>query len=425
MAEILALALPALGVLAAPPLYLLLDTAVVGRLGEHDLAALGAATTIQAQVTTQLTFLSYGTTARSARLFGAGRRKDAIAEGVQATWVALAVGIGLATLIVVFAPALTMWLADDPVVAHEATLWLRVAGCGVPLILATMAGNGWLRGIQNTRLPLVFTLLGIVPAALLVPLLVHRFGIVGSAYANLIGEIITAIGFLLCLYKMHDGSWKPDGTIMKKQLVMGRDLIARSLSFQVAFVSAAAVAARFGAASLGAHQIMLQLWSFISMVLDSLAIAAQTLIGAALGGISASHAHALGKKILAWSAVLAAIIAAIFGMGASVIPRIFTTADTVLAAMHYPWWMLVAAILIGGVVFALDGVLLGAGDVVFLRNATMLSALLGFIPGVWLAYHFDLGLTGVWGGLLAFLLLRLGFVVWRFQSLRWARAGAE
>ena len=423
--DVLRLALPALGVLAAAPLYLLLDTAVVGRLGEGDLAALGAATTIQAVVTTQLTFLSYGTTARSARLFGAGEKTAAIAEGVQATWVALAVGLVLSCIIVLLAPQFTLWLAADEFVAREATTWLRVAGCGIPLILMTMAGNGWLRGVQNTRLPLYFTLMGVVPSAVLVPFLVGHFGIVGSAWANLVGETLTSTAFVTCLCRWHRGSWKPQLKVMKKQLVMGRDLIARSLSFQIAFLSAAAVAGRFGSASLAAHQVLLQLWSFLTMVLDSLAIAAQALIGAALGAASARLARSVGYRITLWSTVVAAVMAVVFGAGYSVIPRIFTQSPAVLDVMTLPWWLMVSMIVLGGVVFALDGVLLGAGDVAFLRNATMAGVLTGFVPGVWLALVFDAGLAGVWMGLVAFMVLRLGFVVWRFTSMKWARQGVE
>ncbi|MCK7636817.1 MATE family efflux transporter [Corynebacterium sp. P7202] len=418
--EILGLALPALGVLAATPLYLLLDTAVVGRLGRHELAALGAATTIQAMVTTQLTFLSYGTTARSARLYGAGKRRDAVGEGVQATWVALAVGLVIAVVILAGAARFTGWLADDAVIAEEATAWLRVAGLGIPLILVTMAGNGWLRGIQNTRLPLWFTLAGVLPSAALVPYLVGHHGIVGSAWANLTGESITAILFLVCLSRMHGGGWRPNPGIMRRQLVMGRDLIARSLSFQVAFISAAAVAARFGAASLAAHQVMLQLWNFLSLVLDSLAIAAQALTGAALGAGTSGLARKVGTRVTVFSCGMAAVLAAVFALGHSLIPGLFTTDGETLRAMAGPWWLMVAMIVAGGVVFALDGVLLGAGDVAYLRNATIASVLLGFVPGVWLALFTGTGLTGVWCGLTAFMLLRLGFVVRRFRSMRWA-----
>ncbi|MGD7001034.1 MATE family efflux transporter [Corynebacterium halotolerans] len=423
--QILTLAVPTLGVLAANPLYLLLDTAVVGRLGAFELAALAAGTAIQSTVTTQLTFLSYGTTARSSRLFGAGRRRDAIAEGVQATWVALAVGVIIAAVVITAAPWLAFWLTGDQTVATETTSWLRIAAFGVPLSLVTMAGNGWLRGIRNTRSPLYYTLAGVIPGAILVPVLVARFGIQGSAMANLVGLSITAACFLAKLLRSHDGGWAPNGGIIRRQLVLGRDLILRSLSFQIAFLSAAAVAARFGAPSLAAHQILLQLWNFITLVLDSLAIAAQTLTGAALGAGSVGAARAVGKRVTAYSIIFAALLGVVFAVGAGVIPGIFTTDDAVLTAITSPWWLLVLMIILGGVVFALDGVLLGAADAAFLRNATIASVLLGFVPGVWLALLFDWGLTGVWCGLLAFISIRLIAVVWRFRSMRWAVVHVE
>lgn len=419
---IFGLALPALGVLAATPLYLLLDTAVVGRLGATDLAALGAATTIQAQVTTQLTFLSYGTTARSAKLFGAGRRADAVREGVQATWVALGVGLVLTAIVWLGAPTLSYWLAGDAAVAAEAARWLRVASLGIPLILATMAGNGWLRGIQNTRLPLLFTLLGIVPSAVLVPILVHRYGIVGSAWANLIGESITSVGFLGALLAAHRGSWRPELGIIRQQLSMGKDLIARSALMQVSFVSAAAVAGRFGAASLAAHQVLLQVWSFLTLVLDSLAIAAQSLVGAALGAASVTRARAIAVQVVRYSVVLAGGLSLLLLLGSGVLPSVFTSDDTVLDVMRVPWLLMCAMVVIGGVVFAYDGVLLGASDAAFLRNATLIAAAVGFLPLVWLSLLFNWGIVGVWCGLASFIVLRAVAVVWRFVSMKWAQS---
>ncbi|MEJ6012516.1 MATE family efflux transporter [Corynebacterium sp. H127] len=419
--QILGLALPALGVLAATPIYLLLDTAVVGRLGSTDLAALGAATTIQAQVTTQLTFLSYGTTARAARLFGAGKQSAAVLEGVQATWVAGVVGALLSLLVWFTAPTLSLWLAGDSVVASEATQWLRVASLGIPMILATMAGNGWLRGIQNTRLPLLFTLAGVIPSAALVPILVQHYGIVGSAWANLVGETITFLGFFAALLKAHKGSWLPRWSIISKQLAMGKDLILRSLLMQVSFVSAAAVAGRFGAVSLASHQILLQLWSFLTLVLDSLAIAAQALIGSALGAASISTARAIGEKIVRFSTLLAAGLGAALLAGTWVIPRIFTQDQDVLATMRGPWLLMCGMVVIGGVLFALDGVLLGASDAAFLRNATMAAALCGFLPAVWLSLAFGWGILGVWCGLASFIVLRAIAVIWRFRSMKWAK----
>ena len=418
--RVFGLALPALGVLAAMPLYLLLDTAVVGRLGASQLAALGAAAAVQSVVTTQLTFLSYGTTARSSRLFGSGDRQGAIAEGVQATYVALIVGFGLACIMWLFGGQIALWMTGNPETAQLTTAWLHVAALSIPITLVEMAGNGWLRGIQNTKKPLYFTLAGLIPGAIAVPAFVHWWGLVGSACANVLGMGIIALLFLLELKKQHTGSWRLRPSVIKRQLVLGRDLIIRSASLQVAFLSAAAVAARFGTAPLAAHQVMLQIWNFLTLILDSLAIAAQTLIGAALGAKSVDTARNAGQKIIVYSSVFSAGLAVIFALGAGLIPRIFTQDLHVLEAMRIPWWIMIAMVLAGGVLFAIDGVLLGAGDAAFLRTITVGSVLVGFLPGIWIAYALGFGLAGIWAGLAAFILLRTIAVVVRFYSMKWA-----
>lgn len=421
--KIFALAIPALGVLAATPLYVLLDTAVVGRLGGFELAALGAGTTIHSIVTTQLTFLSYGTTSRSARLYGQGKREDAISEGVQATWVAVVVGLVLLAIMLVGAPFFAQWLTGNPEVAAETTHWLRIAAIAIPLTLVVMAGNGWLRGVQDTRSPLMYTLAGIIPMAVLVPVLVHLLGLRGSAVANVVGMAIISACFLRRLVKEHRGSWRPSWNVIVQQLVMGRDLIVRSLSFQVAMLAAAAVAARFGTAALAAHQVLLQLWNFLVMIMDSLAIAAQTLTGAALGGGSALAARTVGRKITGYSAGFSVALAAVMAAGVAVIPQVFTSDSEVLATITGPWWLLVAMVILGGIVFALDGVLLGAADAAFLRNATVAAVLLGYLPGVLIAYYLQAGLVGVWCGLTAFMAARLLFVTVRFHNMKWAKTG--
>ncbi|AHI03286.1 multidrug transporter MatE [Corynebacterium falsenii DSM 44353] len=421
---ILGLAWPALVVLAATPLYLLWDTAVVGRLGALDLAALAAGATVLSTVTTQLTFLSYGTTARAARHYGAGRRSSAIYEGVQASWVAVGVGAVLAAIVFSFAPHIMGFFSSDATVVHLATQWMRVTCLSVIPALLVMAGNGWLRGMSNTRLPLYFTLAGVIPMAITVPWSVGCYGMVGSAYANVLGESIIAACFLgaLVVYWRREGDGRPlspQWNVIKAQLTMGRDLIARSLSFQVAFISAAAVAGRMGSAPLAAHQILLQLWNFLTLVLDSVAIAAQALVGAALGAGSARHARRVGNIVLRFSVAASVLLALCLGAGAGVIPRLFTQDPAVLSTMAGPWWMLVVLVLMGGVVFALDGVLLGAADVAFLRTATMVSVIVGFIPVVWMAYIFHWGLVGVWCGLLGFISIRLAAVVWRYRGSAW------
>ncbi|MDY5785193.1 MULTISPECIES: MATE family efflux transporter [unclassified Corynebacterium] len=423
--RILALALPALGVLAANPLYLLLDTAVVGRLGTEQLAALAAGTAVQSTVTTQLTFLSYGTTARASRLFGAGRRDEAVAEGVQASWVAVVVGFLLAAAVWVLGFRVAYALTNDATTAHAAAEWMRVAALAIPLTLLIMAGNGWLRGIQNTRLPLVLTLCGLIPGAVALPFLVARYGLVGSAMSNVFGMGITASLFLFVLARTHVGSWLPRPRVIAKQLVLGRDLILRSLSFQISFLAAAATAGRFGVAALAAHQILLQLWNFLSLVLDSLAIAAQTLTGSALGRVQTEQARAVGLQVVKFSVAFSLVLAIIFAVFRTGIAALFTSDDSVFAALAVPWWLLIAMIVAGGVVFALDGVLLGAGDAAFLRNLTAASIVLGFLPLVVASLLFGWGLAGLWVGHLLSVLMRLVGVVARFRSQKWARVGSS
>ncbi len=426
------LALPALGVLAAEPLYLLFDTAVVGRLGALSLAGLAVGALILDAVGSDLTFLSYGTTARAARYFGAGDRVSAVAEGVQATWLALGLGalivvvVQAAAVPVVSAIAGTRSAGGD--IAAAALPWLRIAILGAPAILVSLAGNGWLRGVQDTVRPLRYVVAGFGLSALLCPLLVYgwlglpRLGLAGSAVANLVGQWLAALLFGGALLAERV-PLRFDGAVLRAQLVMGRDLVVRTLAFQACFVSAAAVAARFGAAALGAHQVVLQVWNFLALALDSLAIATQALVGAALGAHRPAEAKSVAWRVTVFSTAAAGVLAAVFASGASVLPELFTDDPSVLAAISVPWWLLVAQLPIAGIVFALDGVLLGAGDAAFMRTATVFSALVGFLPLIWLSLVFGWGLAGIWSGLTVFMVLRLIFVGWRALSGRWAVGG--
>ncbi|MEV0077021.1 MATE family efflux transporter [Nocardia neocaledoniensis] len=428
--RILGIALPTLGVLVAEPLYLLFDMAIIGRLGALALAGLAVGGVIVGTVSTQLTFLSYGTTARAARRHGAGDRAGAVEEGIQASWVGLAIGVLILVVVQVFAGPLCAAIAGGGEIAGEALIWVRIALFGVPLILLSMAGNGWMRGVQDVRRPLMYVVAGLALSAVLCPVLVYgllgapRLELAGSAVANVAGQLVSGGLFVYALLRERV-SLRPRPSVMRAQLVLGRDLIVRSLSFQVCFVSAAAVAARFGAASVAAHQLVLQLWNFLALTLDSLAIAAQTLVGAALGAGNARGAKGIARRVTGWSEIFALLLAAAFAAGAGVIPLLFTDDAQVLDRTHVIWWFFVAMIPVAGAVFALDGVLLGAGDAAFLRTATLAAALVGFLPLIWLSLVLDWGVAGIWSGLVAFMLLRLLAVVARARSGRWARVGAD
>jgi putative MATE family efflux protein len=433
--EVLRLAAPALPVLAAEPLYLLVDTAVVGRLGAVPLAGLAVAAVVFAQVTSQLNFLSYGTTARAARLHGAGRGGDAVGEGVQATWLALAVGLLVLGVGQLVARPVAELLGDGGAIADAATAWLRVALCGAPMVLVTLAGNGWMRGVQDTVRPLRIVLAGNALSALACPVLVHGvgewsgMGLVGSAVANVTGQSVAATLFLVALVRAARGAavpLRPAPAVLRAQLALGRDLLARSLAFQACFLSAAAVATRFGAATAAAHQIVLQLWFFQALVLDAVAIAAQALVGAALGSPErgARRARALAGQVARYGLVLGIGFGVVFAALITVLPPVFTPDPAVLAVVPVAWWFFAAMQPVAGVVFALDGVLLGAGDAAFLRTSTLAAAVLGFLPPIWASLAFGWGLAGIWSGLAAFMLLRLVAVGLRARSDRWIVTGA-
>lgn len=426
--RIAGLALPALGVLAAEPVYLLFDIAIIGRLGAVSLAGLAIGGLILSLVSSQLTFLSYGTTARSARFYGAGDRPAAVGEGVQATWLALALGLAIVIVVQAVASPLVSVLAAGGDIAEAALPWLRIAILAAPAILVSLAGNGWMRGVQDTVRPLRYVVFGFAVSAVLCPLLVYgwlglpRMGLPGSAVANLVGQWLAAVLFMWALLA-EKVNLRIQPAVLRAQLVMGRDLLLRTMAFQACFVSAGAVAARFGAAAVAAHQVVLQLWSFLALVLDSLAIAAQSLVGAALGAGQLAHAKSVAWRVTVFSALAGVVLAVVFAVGASILPPVFTNDESVLAAIGVPWWFLVAQLPVAGIVFALDGVLLGAGDAKFMRNATLISALIGFLPLIWLSLAFGWGLLGIWSGLSTFMVLRLVFVGWRAFSGRWLVPG--
>ena len=423
--RIITLALPALVVLAAEPLYVLVDTAVVGHLGPVPLAAVAVGGTIMSFAVWLGTVMAYGTTGRSARQFGAGDRRAAIAEGVQTSWLAGGAGTLFALLAQFLSGPVARGLADDPQVADAAAGWLRIAALGTPGLMLAAAGNGWLRGVQDTRRPLIYVLGPNVLSAILCPLLVYPagLGLEGSAVANVTAQTLSGGLFMSALLR-SGVPLRPHPPVIGRQLVLGRDLLLRGVAFQACFLSATAVAARFGVASVGAHQIALQLWFFAALTLDAVAIAAQSLVGAALGGGDADGARAIARRVTRAGAAGGVGFAVLVGTGAPWIPGLFTpdAAVQAQAALVWPWF--VGLLPFAGVVYALDGVFLGAGDVRYLRTATLVAALGGFLPIIWLSYAFHLGLGGVWAGLGAFIALRLATLLARWRSGRWVVVGA-
>jgi putative MATE family efflux protein len=425
--RLLSLALSAFVVLAAEPLYLLVDTAVVGHLGAVPLAGLGVAGALMTLLTIVGTFVEYGTTARAARWFGAGQVDAAIDEGVQASWLALGIGTLVVVVGEVLAGPLTRLLAGGAgPTQHAAESWFRIAVIGLPGVLLVLAGNGWMRGVQRTREPIVIVLVANGISALASPLLVYPagLGLRGSAVANVAAQVVGAVLFVRALRRAA-GRLRPRPSTMRAQAVVGRDLILREVAFQVAFLSAAAVAARMGTAQIAAHQIGLQLWEFTALLLDAFAIAAQSLVGAALGGSDAALARQMAWQVSRWGLYAGCGFAAFYAAGWELIPEAFTSSSAVAAQAHLLWPWFVGVLPAAGLLFALDGVLVGAGDVGFLRTITILAGVFAFAPLNVAALHWHWGIGGVWAGLAAFVMVRFVGMVLRTRGDRWVVLGVQ
>jgi putative MATE family efflux protein len=428
--RMLALATSAFLVLAAEPLYLLVDTAVVGHLGARALGALAIGTTLMALLAIVGTFVEYGTTSRAARWFGSGQRDQAVAEGVQASYLAIAIGVVVVVAGQLAADPLVGLLSGPSSPLHDpAEQWFRIALCGMPMVLLVLAGNGWMRGVQLTHAPVAIVLVANGLSAAACPLLVYTFGLglPGSAWANLGAQVVGAVLFLAALRREAarvGASLTPHVDVMRSQLALGRDLIVRAAAFQAAFLVAAGVAARMGTAQIAAHQIGMQLWEFTALLLDSFAIAAQALVGAALGASAASAARSLAAQVSRWGAGAGVAFAVLYAAGWWVIPRLFTSSPAVWHQAHLLWPWFVAMLPAAGIVFALDGVLIGAGDVAFLRTITIVAALGAFVPITLAAAHWGWGIGGVWAGLTAFIGVRLVGMLWRARSDRWVVLGS-
>jgi putative MATE family efflux protein len=422
---ILRLAAPALGALAAEPLYLLVDTAIVGHLGAQPLAGLAVGGTLLTTLLWLTNFLEYGTTGTVARRFGAGRTEEALSAAVQATWLAVATGVVVAGVCELVAdPAMTLIGGGNAAVRAQALQWVRIAALGVPFVCVTLAGQGWLRGLQDTMTPLVVVVAGNVASAGLSAGLVYgaHLGIRGSAIANALAQTGSAVIFALAL-RRRGARWRPDWSVIRAELVTARDLSLRTVAFLVSFSTATAVAARMGSTVVGAHQIAIQLWSFLALVLDALAIAAQAMIGATLGAGDRVRAEVLTGRLVRWGFGFGALFGVVLGLGFDVIPRWFTGDPSVVQATHAAWPWFAAMMPAAGVVFALVGVCIGAGDVAFMRTVTLVAGLLFYVPVALLAYFLGWGLGGVWAGLTCFVGVRLVAALLRTRSGRWTHAG--
>jgi len=421
--EILRLAVPALGALASEPLYVLVDTAIVGHLGTMELAALALAATVLTTAFTVFNFLTYGTTAHVARLHGAGRDGDAAGMGAQAQWLGLLVGVGLlGVLLAVSGPAVAL-MGGEGRVGEEATTYLRIAALGAPFFMLATAAQGYLRGIEDLRTPLVILIASQLVNVVLEVLFVYGFGwgLAGSAWGTVIAQ--AGMGAAFALVQRRAGWRRPSLRAMRPLARVGAEIAVRTTALTGAFLVGTAVLGRIGAASLAAHQIAFQLFIFLALVLDAIAIAGQIIVGRSLGAGDAAGARAAAWRMVGWSTLLGAAFGGVLLALGDALPSLFTDDPAVIERAGEVWPLFAATMPLNGAVFALDGILIGAGDTRFLMWGMLLASAV-YVPIALLALTQDWGILGIWVGLAALIVVRLLTCGGRFLGRRWVLTGA-
>jgi Na+-driven multidrug efflux pump len=439
----------------------LLETALVGHLGSTELATLGAANTLLNLLFTILIFLEYGTTARLSQRFGAGEIDLLLQEAIQMGWLATVLGFLMTGILIFFSRPLLQLLQVTPEVLSMGSLYLSIRALGGIPGLWIRLGNGIFRGLQNTKTPLILVIgINLLNALLSIILIFGRpelgipaFGIVGAAWATVIATWVGGITFLLSvgheLWAMggHPKAQDPESNsipiketkknrltaprprsivfwphweILRDVLTISRDLLLRTLALQAALFTGSRMAASFGTTSLAAHQVGWQLWTFSALLLDSLAIAGQALVGKTLGAGQADHAQSIGNRLCRWGLGLGTIFCFGFLILQDFLPKIFTQDPEVLETVNSIFGLLAWMQIPNSVLFVLDGLLIGASDMVFIRNSMVSLGLLGVLL-TWWGGTVGGNLKGVWVGITLFMLTRLGAMGLRWIGKGWIR----
>jgi putative MATE family efflux protein len=426
-AEILRLAVPAFGALVAEPLFLLADSAIVGRIGTVPLGGLGVASQALTTLVGISIFLAYGTTAAVARQLGAGNRRAAIAQGIDGLWLAAIIGAVVLAAGWPLAPAIAGAFGGSAAVTAQAAIYLRISLLGAPAMLAVLAGTGVLRGLQDTRTPLaVAVAANLVNVALNATFVLGlHWGIAGSAWGTVIAQNAAALAYLAVVgrgARRAGVSATPSRAGLRAAAYAGGSLVIRTLALQATLVVVTAIAARQGNAAIAANQVAFRIWNLLALGLDAIAIAGQAITGRHLGGGNVAAARAATSRMIAWGAAYGVAFGLAVVAVRPFLPGLFAVAPDVRRLLLE--LLLVVAVLqpASGVVFVLDGVLIGAGDQDYLALAGLATlavfgvAVAALVPGR--------GLLALWAAFSAWMLARLVTLTLRARSSRWLVTGA-
>ncbi|MFD9302721.1 MATE family efflux transporter [Streptomyces sp. NPDC060048] len=426
--EILALAVPAFGALVAEPLFVMADSAIVGHLGTPQLAGLGIAAALLSTGVSVFIFLAYATTAAVSRRVGAGDLQAAIRQGMDGIWLALLLGAAVIVLLLPTAPSLVSLFGASDAVSQHAVTYLRISTLGIPAMLVVLAATGVIRGLQDTRTPLYVAIGGFALNAALNVVLVYGagLGIAGSAWGTVIAQCAMAAAYLVVVVRgarRHGASLRPDAAGIRACAQAGAPLLVRTLSLRGVLMIATAVAARLGDADIAAHQILLSLWSLLAFALDAIAIAGQAIIGRYLGAGDTEGAKAVCRRMVQWGVVSGIVLGALVIVARPVFIPLFTSDPAVESAMLPALLVVAVSQPVCGIVFILDGVLMGAGDGPYLAWA-MLVTLAVFAPAALLVPAVGGGLTALWCAMTLMMLVRMATLQLRARSGRWLVSGA-
>lgn len=431
--EILRLAVPAFLALVAEPLFLLSDAAIIGHLGTAPLAGLGIAAVVLQTVVGLCVFLAYGTTASVARRLGAGDRRGALAQGVDGIWLAIGIGAAVTVLGVLATGPLVSAFGPEPEVRDAAETYLRIAFLGTTPLLVMLAATGVLRGLQDTRTPLVVAVGGNALNIVLNLLLVYPagLGIAGSALGSVLAQVASAAAFLVVVVRgarRERASLRPDLPGIRAAGRTGVPLVVRTLTLRAALLLTT-YAVTSGAASgeqdvdLATHQLAMTLWTFLAFALDAIAIAAQALTGRLLGAGDVAGTRSTTDRMVRWGAWSGVVTGLLLAAASPWLGRLFTD-DAAVQDLLVPV-LLVAALgqPIAGVVFVLDGVLIGAGDGRYLAWAGLLT-LVVYAPVVLVLGAASAGVVAVWVAMSGlFMGARLAVLVHRARGDAWLVTG--
>ncbi|MGN5631091.1 MATE family efflux transporter [Streptomyces sp. AC154] len=426
--EIIALAVPAFGALVAEPLFVMVDSAIVGHLGTPQLAGLAVAAALLTTGVSIFVFLAYATTAAVARRVGAGDLSSAIRQGMDGIWLAILLGLAVIALTLPLSPWLVEIFGASDTAAPYATTYLRISSLGIPAMLVVMAATGVLRGLQNTRTPLYVAIGGFTANGVLNVGLVYGagLGIAGSAWGTVIAQISMAAAYLVVVVRgarRHGASLRPDVAGIKASAQAGVPLLVRTMSLRAVLLIATAVAARLGDTDIAAHQIILSLWSLMAFALDAIAIAGQAIIGRYLGADDAKGAREACRRMVQWGIASGVLFGVLIVLARPLFVPLFTSDQSVQDTL-FPALLVVALTQpIAGVVFVLDGVLMGAGDGPYLAWA-MLATLAVFAPVALLVPTLGGGLTALWCAMTLMMAVRMATLWLRTRSGKWLVTGA-